>query len=171
MDTTEFEAAYHGLLRLAESIPDTASYSVPARDDIDWTLSHIALSDPLLTDAARGIRNGHPAVVDNQDAMDQGAIAGLIASTTYQQRVALVRDHAQELREALSAIPDQVADIPVLLRLFNRAGEPLPEQHMPWRDLIALRATIHIPGHTARIKTYASAEDDRTRNADGPRDA
>ncbi|WJV46979.1 hypothetical protein [Streptomyces flavofungini] len=159
MDTTEFEAAYRDLLRLASSIPDTASYAAPARDDIDWTLSHIALSDPLLTEAARDIHHGRHAVVDNQDAMDQVVIAELIASTTHRQRVAIVRDHAHVLREALSAVPDQAADSPVLLRLFDRAGEPLPEQRMPWRDLIALRATTHIPGHTSRIKTYASAED------------
>lgn len=128
MDTTEFEAAYRGLLRLAESIPDTAGYSAPAQDNIDWTLSHIALSDPLLTDAARDILNGRPAVVNNKHAMAQGAIADLIASTTHQQRVAMIRAHAHELRQALSAIPDQTADSPVLLRLFNRDAEPLPEQ-------------------------------------------
>ncbi|WP_326693206.1 MULTISPECIES: hypothetical protein [unclassified Streptomyces] len=159
MDTTELEAAYRNLLRLAESIPDTAGYAASAREDIDWTLSHIALSDPLLTEAARDIHRGRHAIVDIQDAMDQGVIAELIASTTHRQRVAMVRDHAHALREALGVVPDQAADSPVLLRLFDRAGAPLPEQHMPWQDLIALRATTHIPGHTARIKTYASAED------------
>ena len=159
MDTTEFDAAYRGLLKLAESIPDTAGYPAPARDDIDWTLSHIALSDPLLSDAARDIVDGRPAVVDNQHAMDQATIAELIGSTTHQQRVAMVRDHAHELREALRAIPSQDADSPVSLRLLNRDGERLPEQHVPWHDLIALRATTHIPGHTARIATYVSAED------------
>lgn len=165
METTELEAAYRSLLRLAESIPDTADYTAPAQDDIDWTLSHIALSDPLLAASARDILNGRPAVVDNQHAMDQGAIAELSGSTTHQQRVAMVRAHAHELREALSAIPDQETASLVLLRLFTRDGEPLPERHMPLRDLIALRATTHIPGHTARIKAHVPTENDRTRGA------
>lgn len=165
MEATELEAAYRSLLRLAESITDTADYTAPAQGDIDWTLSHIALSDPLLTAAARNILNGRPTVVDNRHAMDQGAIAEFIGSTTHQQRVAMVRAHAHELREALSAIPDQDTARLVLLRLFTRDGEPLPEQHMPWRDLIALRATTHIPGHTARIKTHVPTGTDRTRGA------
>ncbi|MCT1446666.1 hypothetical protein M3G43_05285 [Brevibacterium casei] len=164
MDTTEFEAAYCDLLRLAESIPDIAIYPASARDDIDWTLSHIALSDPLLTKAADDIHHGCPAVVDNQSAMDQGAIAELIASTTHRQRVAMVSDHAHLLREALTVIPNHVAGSPVLLRLFDRFGVPLAEQQMSWRDLITLRTTTHIPGHTARITTYAASEG-RTRDA------
>ncbi|MBD2900720.1 hypothetical protein amrb99_97290 [Actinomadura sp. RB99] len=161
MDTIEFEAAYCDLLWLAESIQDTASYPASARDDIDRTLSHIALSDPLLTEAARDILHGRHAVVDNQGVMNEGAIAELIASTTHRLRPAMVSDHAHELRDALNVIPNQAAYSPLLLRRFDRLGDFLPEQHMPWRYLIALRVTTRIPGRTARITTYAAAEDGR----------
>ena len=161
MDTTDFDAVYSDLLRVAESIRDTANHPVPARDDIDWTLSHIALSDSLLAEAARDIHHGRDAVVNNRGAMNETAITELIASTTHQQRVAMVSDHARELRDALDAIPDRAAERPVLLRLFDRAGDALPEQHTAWQDLITLRITTHIPGHTARIRTYAATDDTR----------
>lgn len=45
MDTTQLEAAYRSLLTLVESIPDTTRYPPAAREDIDWALSHISLSD------------------------------------------------------------------------------------------------------------------------------
>jgi hypothetical protein len=162
LDTTKLDAAYRRLLAVAESIPDTTGYPAAARADIDWTLSHIALSDPILTVAARDIINEHTAVIDNQHAIDESAIADLIASISHEQRVAMVRAHAYELVEALGEVPDQVAARPVLLRLFNREGESLPEQRMPWRDLIELRATRHIPGHAARIESYESAGKDGT---------
>lgn len=165
MDTTKLEAAYRGLLTVVESIPDTTGYPARARADIDWTLSHIALSDPILTAAARDILNDHSAVVDNQHAMEQSAIAELIDSTSHQRRIAMVRAHAHELGEVLREIPDHAAVRPVLLRIFSRDGESLPEQRMPWSELIELRATRHIPGHAARIAAYASARDNGAHGA------
>lgn len=97
--------------------------------------------------------------------MDEGAIAELIASTSHQHRVAMIRAHALELGEVLREVPDRAAVRPVLLHLFSRDGESLLERRMPWRDLIELRATRHIPGHAARIAAYASAHDERSHRA------
>lgn len=165
MDTTKLEAAYRGLLTIVESIPDATSYLAPAQDDIDWTLSHLALSDPILTAAADDILHGHPAVVDNQHAMDESAIAELIASTSHQHRVAMIRAHAHELGKVLREVPDRAAVRPVLLRIFSRDGEFLLERRMPWSDLIELRATRDIPGHATRIAAYASAHDNGSHRA------
>ncbi|NIH80268.1 hypothetical protein [Amycolatopsis viridis] len=163
MDTTGFDAAYRSLLTAAASIADPAAHPGPAREDIDWTLSHLALSDPILTAAARDVLDGRPAVVDNRDAMDARALAELTASTSHQDRVAMVRAHAQELGAVLRAIPGHAAATPVIMRLCTRDGHSLPEQMVPWRDLIELRVHNHLPGHTARLAAHALAPADGAR--------
>jgi hypothetical protein len=99
-----------------------------------------------------------PAVVDNRDAMDETAINSLIASTTHAQRVERVNRNAGDLGALIRAIPDHAADVPVKIRLVDRHGEPVPEQRLPWGDLIRLRATEHVPGHAERLRSFASAE-------------
>ncbi|POX38761.1 hypothetical protein C3486_21440 [Streptomyces sp. Ru73] len=158
MDTTELDNAYRHLLAAAGVIGDTAPLAPDSRSGIDWTLSHIALSDRILAAAARDVLTGLPAIVDNREAMDEAAISSLIASTTHTQRVDLVSRNAADLSAVLRATPDQAAAIPVTLRLVSREGRPLPEQRVPWGDLIRLRATEHLPGHTTRIRLLASAQ-------------
>ncbi|MFF4953277.1 hypothetical protein [Streptomyces chattanoogensis] len=158
MDTTELDTAYRHLLTAAGAISDTAPLAADSRSDIDWTLSHIALSDRILAAAARDVLTGLPATVDNREAMNETAISSLIASTTHTRRVDLVSRNAADLGAAIRAIPDQAAAIPVTLRLVSRDGQPLPEQRLPWGTLIRLRATEHLPGHTERISLLAFAE-------------
>lgn len=157
MNTTEFDAAYHGLLTAAESISGTTSLAPDARSAIDWTLSHIALSDRVLTAAARDVLTGLSPVVDNREAMDSTAITALIARSTHLQRVAMVRRNASDLSAVIRTIPDHAAATPALLRLVSREGQPLPDQRLLWSDLIRLRATEHIPGHTQKLTALASA--------------
>lgn len=157
MDTTALDDAYQLLLAAAGAIGDTATAAADARADIDWTLSHIALSDRMLAATAREVSVGRPATVDNREAMDETAIDSLIASTTHTQRVDLVRRNAADLGAVIRAMPDQAAAAPVTLRLVDRDGRPVPEQRLPWGDLVRLRATAHIPGHAERIRSLTSA--------------
>ncbi len=156
MDTTELDAAYRTLLTTAASIADTGVLPQKARTAIDWTLTHIALSDRLLAATARDVLIGLAPVVDNRAAMDDAAVTTVIASTTHLERVELVRRNADDLVAALKAIPEHAAATPVLLRLVDRDVRPLPEQRLPWREVVRLRATEHIPGHTARIAALTS---------------
>ncbi|KOU49454.1 hypothetical protein ADK54_10470 [Streptomyces sp. WM6378] len=129
-----------------------------SRSDIDWTLSHIALSDRILAAAAHDVLTGLLTIVDNREAMDENAISSLIASTTHTQRVDLVSRNSADLGAAIRATLEQAAAIPVPLRLVSRDGQPLPEQRLRRGTLVRLRATEHIPGHTERINLLASAE-------------
>ncbi|MEV6796603.1 hypothetical protein AB0M87_32640 [Streptomyces sp. NPDC051320] len=158
MDTTELDVAYRHLLTAAGAISDTTPLAVDSRSDINWTLSHIALSDRILAAAARDVLTGFPAIVDNRNAMDDTAINTLIASTTHTQRVQLVRRNAADLGAVIRAIPDHAAAMPVKLHLVSRDGQSVPEQRLPWSDLILLRATEHLPRHTERLTLLASEE-------------
>ncbi|MFI6920893.1 hypothetical protein ACIBIZ_13145 [Nonomuraea spiralis] len=158
MNTTRLDAAYRDLLAAAEAISDTATLAAPARSAADWTLSHLALSDRVLAAAARDVLAGLPVTVDNREAMDDTAVNSLVASTTHAQRVDLVRRNATDLSTVIKAIPDDAAATPVRLRLVTRDGEPLPDQQVSFGELIRLRATEHVPGHTARLRTLATTE-------------
>ncbi|WP_055499852.1 hypothetical protein [Streptomyces albus] len=151
MDTSALDLAYRRLLTTAAALDDHSLTESPARDDTDWTLAHIALSDRLLAATARDVLTGAPAVVDNRAAMDDTAIGTLIASTTDAQRIGLVRGAADGLLAVIRTIPGHAAGRPVRLRLVNREGQPVPEQSMPWHRLVELRASTHIPGHTERL--------------------
>lgn len=158
MDTTELDDDYRNLLTAAGAISDTAPLAADSRSDIDWTLSHIALSDCILAAAARDVLTGLPAIVDNREVLDETAISSLIASTTHTRRVDLVSRNAADLGAVIRAPPDQAAVIPVKLRLVSRDGQPVPEQRLPWGTLVRLRASEHLPGHTVRIRLLASTE-------------
>ncbi|GHE14568.1 hypothetical protein [Streptomyces alanosinicus] len=135
---------------------NTATPSLHARSAIDWTLSHLALSDRILAAAAREVLTGLPVTIDNRRAMDNTAIASLVASTTHTQRVDLVRRNATDLSTVIKAIPDHAATTLVQLRLVGRDGQPVPDQQLSWSDLIRLRATEHLPGHAARLRALAT---------------
>lgn len=158
MDSTELDAANHDLLTAAEAISDTTALAEHARSAVDWTLSHLALSDPILAAAARNVLTGLPTTIDNRQAMDKTAIASLIASTTHAQRVDLVRRNATDLSTAIKAVPDHTAVTLVQLRLVSRDGQPVPDQQLSWSDLICLRATEHLPGHAARLRALATTK-------------
>ena len=113
MDATDLDTAYRRLLTAAEAISDTTPLAEGARSAIDWTPSHIALSDRILAAAAREVLTGPSAIVDNRDAMEEEAIASLVASTTHTQRIDLVRRNTGDLSALIKAIPDHAAGIPV----------------------------------------------------------
>jgi hypothetical protein len=156
MDVNELDAAYADLIAAAEMINDTTALTGDARSAVDWTLTHIALSDRILASAAREGVSGLPVTIDNRAAMDENAVALLLARTTHTQRVELVGRNAAEFSAALKALPEHAAETRVRLRLVNRDGQPLPGQDVTWSDLIRVRADRHIPGHAARLRALAS---------------
>lgn len=156
MDVNELDAAYADLIAAAEMINDTTALTDDARSAVDWTLTHIALSDRILASAAREGVSGLPVTIDNRAAMDENAVALLLARTTHTQRVELVGRNAAEFSAALKALPEHAAETRVRLRLVNRDGQPLPGQDLTWSDLIRVRADQHIPGHAARLRALAS---------------
>ncbi|MFI7612117.1 hypothetical protein ACIBP6_12935 [Nonomuraea terrae] len=155
MNTTALRTAYDGLLAVAEAIGATP-LTADVRSAVDWTLSHVALSDRLLAAAARDVLSGRPVTVDNRDAMDEAAIASLTGSTTHAERVDLVRRHAAGLRALVEAMPDEAAATPVRIRLVGRDGRAHPDQRITWSELIRLRAEEHVPGHAARLRALAA---------------
>ncbi|MGW9047815.1 hypothetical protein ACWGQL_35540 [Streptomyces lydicus] len=158
MNATQLDTAYRDLLAAADAMSDTVALAPPARSAVDWTLSHLALSDRLLATAARNVLTALPVTIDNRQAMDNTAITSLIASTTHAQRVDLVRRNATDLSTVVKAIPDHAAATLVQLRLVSHDGQPLPAPQLSWSDLIRLRASEHVPGHAARLRALATTQ-------------
>jgi hypothetical protein len=156
MDTADLDAAYYGLIATAEAITEANQLPAATRATIDWTLSHLALSDRVLAAAARDVLAGIPTLIDNREAMDNPTITALITSTSHAQRIDLVRRNAADLIAVLHATPDHAAHTPVQFRMLDREGHQAPEQHLPWNKLIRMRATEHLPGHTARLTAIAA---------------
>ncbi|MEV4760710.1 hypothetical protein AB0J86_37185 [Micromonospora sp. NPDC049559] len=151
MNITELAGAYRELLAAAGAITDTAQLPPVPRATVDWTLSHVALSDTMLATAAARVRDGLPAEVDNRDAMDERAIAALVDATTHAERVDRVRANGEALVATVRTIPDERADTLVRLRIVDRSGRQVVDERRPWSELVRLRATEHLPGHAARI--------------------
>lgn len=127
------------------------------RAQVDWTLSHVALSDRMLTGVARQIRAGQAASIDNTEAMDQGTIDALIESTSHEQRTRMVADHARELVTVLADTPIYRGSATVPTRLVDRSGHEVLNTELVWHELITARATQQIPGHAARLEGFLAA--------------
>ncbi|MER5394343.1 hypothetical protein [Saccharopolyspora sp. NPDC002686] len=159
MNTNALETAYPELIRNAEAITDATPLTEQARTLADWTIAHVALSDRILAAAARDLLVGAPVVVDNREAMDPATLNALISRTSHQERIALVRRNADYFTATVQCIPDHAARIPVRLSLVDRDGNSVPDRHLPWDELIHVRATQHLPGHAARLAELARVLD------------
>ncbi|HTR69888.1 MAG TPA: hypothetical protein VMH41_06625 [Mycobacteriales bacterium] len=162
MNTTDLAAAYQRLIAAAQAISDGTPLDADQRADVDWTLCHIALSDHILTQAARQVRSDRPEttgkiVVDNQPAMDPAAIVAMTAVTIHQDRIAAVRQHANSLIAELDQTPDQTAHARLTLRFHDKTGQHVGDTDMTWADLIELRTHQHIPAHATRLASYLPA--------------
>lgn len=60
MNTNDLAAAYQRLIAAAQAISDDSPLDADQRADVDWTLCHVALSDQILTQAARQVRSDQP---------------------------------------------------------------------------------------------------------------
>ncbi|WP_433174697.1 hypothetical protein [Actinoallomurus sp. CA-150999] len=152
MDTTRLTHAYRDLVAAASAID-----AAVRRADVDWTLAHIALSDEMLAGAAERLLTGENVVVDNRAAMDETAIAELIAATSHAERVALVHRNGAALTNVVGRIPEATADRTVRIRLVDRTGRQVTDAEVTWDRLIRMRAEEHLPGHTARLAAVSGA--------------
>lgn len=96
MNNSGLEQAYRRLTTAAQAI-NPARLSDGDRQQLDWTLAHLALSDPLLIQAAHQVLAGESPLIDNSPAMDQTAIDHLIATTSHQERVCLIGNNGGDL--------------------------------------------------------------------------
>uniref|UniRef100_A0AAU2UYN0 MmgE/PrpD family protein n=1 Tax=Streptomyces sp. NBC_00003 TaxID=2903608 RepID=A0AAU2UYN0_9ACTN len=152
-DTAGLESAYDGLFRaMAFRTGLGAAADGAARDDIDRTLAHLALSDRLLAGVARQVLDGAQApVLDNAAATDPAAIDALITAADRVVLAELVRRNAAEFVGLLARTPDRRQAADVRVRLVNGAGEELFSGSVPWGEIVRMRAEEQLPGHAARI--------------------
>ncbi|MDA8298179.1 MAG: hypothetical protein M0004_16665 [Actinomycetota bacterium] len=165
MNTRDLAAAYQRLLASAQAITEDTRLDPDQRADMDWTLCHVALSDQILTHKAREVRSRQAGttaelVVDNQPAMDPAALAAMSASTTHQDRIAAVRQHAAGLISVLDQTSDQAAQAPLTLRFHDKTGQHVGDTDMTWAHLIDLRTRQHIPAHATRLASYLPVRPD-----------
>ncbi len=159
MNTSELAVAYQRLLTAAQAINEHTRLNPHQRADVDWTLCHVVLSDQILTRTANKVRSRRPGrtgklVVDNRPAMDPVAIAAMTASTTHQDRIVAVQQHADCLIAELCQTPEQAAQEVILLRFHDKTGRHVGDTNMTWAVLIELRADRHIPAHATRLAGY-----------------
>ncbi|MBP2706816.1 hypothetical protein JOL79_23705 [Microbispora sp. RL4-1S] len=151
MRTEDLSQAYDKLLSVAGAITDDDPITEAARTQIDWVITHIALSDRMLADTARSILNGREAYVDNASAMSSTTIGTLVSTSSHRDRVDMARHNAHVLIGILDEMPQAAADVDVRTRLVNRDGETVFDGFLAWGDIIHTRTTQHIPGHTATL--------------------
>jgi hypothetical protein len=157
MDTTELRSAYRQLLTVAETITDETALRMDLRMMVDWLVAHLSLTERLLAGAARDVLTGVPAVIDNYEAMHTGVTTSVVDLTSHDRRVASLRDNAADLVASVATIPSHAESAPVLLRFADRGGLPIPDQRLPWSELVHERASSLLPSHT-RTLAFAFAQ-------------
>lgn len=155
MQTHDLAQAYEKLLSVAEAITDDSPLTENARAQVDWVITHIALSDRMLADTARCILNGQEARIDNTPAMSKTTIGTLVSTRSHRDRVDMARRNAGEFISLLEQMPQTAADTDVSTRLVNSEGETVFDGLLTWGDIVRARATQHIPGHTATLTKLA----------------
>jgi len=87
MNTDGLVAAYDDLLSALRTLDPTGLHH-DQRDEIDWIVAHLVLSDPILATAADHVLQGAgTATVDNRLAMDRDAIAAVQSSLSHHERI------------------------------------------------------------------------------------
>ncbi|HEX5116754.1 MAG TPA: hypothetical protein VFW65_16285 [Pseudonocardiaceae bacterium] len=157
MDTTELRSAYRQLLTVAETITDETPLRVDLRMMVDWLVAHVAITEHVLAGAARDVLTGVPAVIDNYEAMHTGVISSIVDLTSHDRRVADLRDNAADLVASVATIPPHAETAPVLLRFADRGGRSIPDQRLPWCELVHAHAGSVLPSHT-RTLAFAFAQ-------------
>lgn len=155
MDVDTLAGAYRRLTSAARRVAGSDALSTADWAQIDWTLSHVLLSDAMLAETARRMLAGEPASIDNSGAMDTSAISTLIDTTSHAERIVMVSDNADRLVELIGRMPGESAAVMVPTRLVDRAGKEVLNDTLRWGDLVKARSTEQIPGHAARLEGYA----------------
>ncbi|MBO0656149.1 hypothetical protein J1792_26250 [Streptomyces triculaminicus] len=157
MDTKDLARAYEELLAAVEAFTARGRVIGDAdRTAADWLLTHIALTDRMLTRAARALMAGEKARVDNDGCMSREAIAAAIASSTHAERVATLRHGAAQLLELVGRMPWDMALSDVAVRLVDRGGREVFAGELKWVDVITVRTHDHLPGHVRALRQFVA---------------
>ena len=136
MNTDRLVAAYDDLLAAA-ALLDLASLAAPQRDEAEWLVAHLILSDPILIAAADHLLEGADTVfVDNRHAMDDDAITTVLASLSHHDRIQAVKHNGSELIDRHRRIPEIASSTTVALHLHDRHGQLTHQGTTTWADLL-----------------------------------
>ncbi|MDA8284783.1 MAG: hypothetical protein M0Z42_16180 [Actinomycetota bacterium] len=153
MNTDGLVAAYDDLLSALRTLDPTGLHH-DQRDEIDWLVAHLVLSDAILVAAADHVLEGAGTVtVDNRRAMDRDAIANVLSSLSHHERIQTIEDHRDELVDRHRCIPKAAAGTVVRLVLYDRTGRLSHQSTTTWSELVAARADQHLPGHARTLRT------------------
>ena len=155
MNTDRLVVAYDDLLAAA-ALLDLASLAASQRDEAEWLIAHLILSDPILIAAAGHLLEGaDTVVVDNRHAMDDDAITTVLASLSHDDRIQAIKHNGSELIDRHRRIPETASTTTVALHLHDRHGQLTHQGTTTWADLLAARANQHLPGHARTLRRIA----------------
>ena len=155
MNADRLVAAYDDLLAAA-ALLDPADLTPSQRDEAEWLIAHLILSDPVLVAAADHLLAGAGTLtVDNRHAMDPDAIAAVLASLSHPERIQAIRRNANELIDRHRRIPETAGTTTVQLLLHDRHGQLTHQGATTWAGLLTARADQHLPGHAHTLRRIA----------------
>lgn len=155
MNTDRLVAAYDDLLTAA-ALLDPTSLAASQQDEAEWIIAHLILSDPILIAAADHVLAGaDTVVVDNRHAIDNDAIAAVLASLSHNDRIQAINHNARKLIDRHRRIPDTAAATTVQLLLHDRYGQLTHQGTTTWAELLTARADQHLPGHAHSLRRIA----------------
>lgn len=150
MSANDLRTAYAKLCAEAERVP-YPRLDAAHRDELDWLLVHIYLSEDIITRAARRAAEGLSSVIDNATAMNEKSINSIITSTSHNQRVQAMRCAVTAASNAIDRLQEHDLVRPVQLRIYSRDRQHMQESTVAWREFIGLRIG-HIERHGERLR-------------------
>jgi hypothetical protein len=157
METEQLALAYERLVAAATEAGRTG-LTEDQRAQVDWTLGHVVLSDRMLTDVAWRVRAGREARIDNGGAMDERAIAAVVATSSHDERTTMVANQARALLAVIADTATDRATTVLPARLVDRTGTEVFSGEVVWGELLSARANHQIPGHAARLEGFVRPE-------------
>jgi hypothetical protein len=153
MDVAALESAYHQFLDAARGTRD----AVPPEGEWppELVLAHVIVGDRLVAEtAARVLAGGQPRL-DNRASQSVPyleAIAG--AAGSWDGLLARVRQGGEELMATVARIEPEHARIAV--PSFVMDGDHIVmDGPVPLEQVVMIPALIHLPHHTAQLKSYS----------------
>jgi hypothetical protein len=156
VNTEKLATAYEKLIAAAREVDERTTLPPDERTNVDWTLSHVSLSDELLSAGARNVIAGQLVHVNNRSAMSRDNIAALLARTTHADRIDLVRRNGAQFTSLVARVPEELAATPMRLTIYNSEEQLAAELDITWAELVRMRSEEHIPGHAARLASFAA---------------
>lgn len=155
MNTDRLVAAYDEFITAA-ALLDPARLAAPQRDEAEWLIAHLILSDPILIAGGDHLLEGADTIViNNHPAMDSGAITAVLASLSHHDRIQAIKNNGSELIDRHRRIPEAAGTTIVHLLLHDRHGQLTHQGTTTWAELLAARAGQHLPGHASTLRHIA----------------